>query len=242
MTTTAPLTRPVPSSPSPAPADGPPRRRRLGRVAGVAALVEAATFVVGIALFVTVLADYGSGDLSVAESVRFLTDHQGALHLWYIVSYIAFGVALVPLSLGLHDRLRERAPELSRTAAAFGLIWAGLVLAAGMIANVGIGLVADLAGGADAAQAGALWSALEAVQDGLGGGNEVAGGVWVLLVSVAALRTRALPRGLNVLGIVSATAGIVTVVPGLTEVGMVFGLGLIVWFTWLGVVLVRDAR
>ena len=83
------------------------------------------------------------------------------------------------------------------------------------------------------------WPELPATDRGVPSGNEIAGGVWVLLVSQAALRTRALPRGLNVLGILSATAGLVTIVPALTEVGLVFGLGLIAWFAWLGVVLVR---
>ncbi len=213
-------------------------RSAWSRAAGVAALVEAATFVVGIAMFATVLGDYAASDATAAESVSFLGDHQGALHLWYIVTLIAFGIALVPLVLGLHERLRSGSPGLARVATSFGLIWAGLVLAAGMIANVGVGAVAELAG-TEPAQASALWSALDAVQDGLGGGNEVTGGVWLLLVSIAALRTGALPRRLNHLGIGCAIAGLVTVVPGLTEVGLVFGLGLIVWFGWAGTVLVR---
>ena len=36
-----------------------------------------------------------------------------------------------------------------------------------------------------------------------------------------------------------ARLGLVTLVPGLSELGMLFGLGSIVWFTWVGVVLLR---
>lgn len=234
MTTTT-STPPAPH-PSPRGADRPARFRRA---AGVAALVEAATFVVGIAMFATVFRDQTTGDPTIAESVDLLVDHRAALHVWYIVSFIVFGVALVPLALGLRERLADRSPALSATSGAFGVVWAGLVLAAGMIANVGITAVADLAAD-DPERAGSLWIALDTVQDGLGGGNEVVGGVWVLLLGVAALRTGALPRRLAQLGMVSALAGIATVVPGLGDLGMVFGLGLIVWFTWLGVVLLRD--
>ncbi len=78
--------------------------------------------------------------------------------------------------------------------------------------------------------------------NGLGGGNELVGGLWVLLVSIAGWRTRALPRALNAVGIVSAAAGLITVIPGFEDVGMVFGLGLIVWFAWLGTVLLRAHR
>jgi hypothetical protein len=41
-------------------------------------------------------------------------------------------------------------------------------------------------------------------------------------------------------GIMSAAAGLVTLVPGLSDVGMVFGLGSIAWFGWTGIVLLRD--
>jgi hypothetical protein len=216
-------------------------RSPWARLAGFAALVEAATFVIGIAMFATFLSDYTADDATPASSVAFLVEHQWSLHLWYIVILIVFGVALVPLALGLHDRLKDGAPALARVATSFGLVWAGLVLAAGMVANVGVGAVADLAG-TDLDQATGLWLALEAVQDGLGGGNEVAGGVWLLLVSLAALRTHALPRWLGTLGIASAAAGLVTVIPGLEGIGMVFGLGLVVWFAGVGVTLLRADR
>lgn len=209
------------------------------RVGGLAAMALAATFVVGIAMFATLLADYTDPAITPAASVAFVVDNQVALFLWYLVTLIVFAIALVPLALSLRQRLRVGAPGLSSVAAAFGLIWSGLILATGMISNIGLSTVADLAG-ADPGQAESVWSALDAVTNGLGGGNEIAGGIWVLLVSIAALRTGALPRALNYLGILSAAAGLVTILPGLTDVGMVFGLGLIVWFAWLGVVLVRS--
>jgi hypothetical protein len=77
------------------------------------------------------------------------------------------------------------------------------------------------------------------VQNGLGGGNELAGGLWVMLISLAALRADALPKALSYLGIVAGAAGLVTVVPPLELVGAIFGLGLIVWFAWAGVVMIR---
>lgn len=209
------------------------------RPGGVAALVAAATFVFGIALFATALSDYTSGDPTSAESVEFVVAHQTTLFLWYLVIFIVFGAALVPLVRALQRRLHAGAPALADTGAVFGYIWAGLMFATGMVSNIGIQVVADLAE-RDPDQAAAVWASIDAVTDGLGGGNEIVGGLWVLLVSLGALRTGALPRALNLLGVVSATAGLVTLVPGLTDVGIVFGLGLIVWFAWLGVVLVRD--
>lgn len=207
----------------------------------MAALVAAATFVFGFALFASVLSDYTTGDPTPAESVAFLVDHQGTLYLWNTVILIVFGIALVPLVLVLHDRIAGGAPLLARTAAVFGLVWAGLVLAAGMIGNIGIDTVADLSA-SDPERAATVWSALDSVENGLGGGNEIVGGLWVLLVCTAALREGTLPRWASYLGILAGLAGLVTVVPGLEPVGAVFGLGLIVWFAWIGVVLLRPAR
>lgn len=87
-----------------------------------------------------------------------------------------------------------------------------------------------------------LWSAVDTVANGLGGGNEVLGGMWVLLVSIAALGARVFPRWVNVLGIVMGIAGLATVVPPLEPVGAVFGLGLVVWFVRIGMSLLAEAR
>lgn len=210
------------------------------RAGGLASLVAAATFLFGIAMFATMLTDYTTGDPTPGESVAFLVDNQAALYIWNVVIFIVFGIALVPVVLALHQRLRDRSPALAHAAAGFGLIWAGLVLAAGMVSNIAIGTVADLHD-TDPAGAEPVWSALDSVQNGLGGGNEIAGGVWVLLVSWAALQTVGLPRWLNYLGLVAGLAGLVTVIPPLEAVGAVFGIGLIVWFVGVGVVLLRDA-
>jgi hypothetical protein len=73
----------------------------------------------------------------------------------------------------------------------------------------------------------------------LGGAVELPGGLWLLLVSWAAWRGGELPKGLNYLGLLVGAAGVLTAVPTLGELGAVFGLGSIVWFLWLGIVLLR---
>ena len=212
------------------------QRQQIG---GIAALSAGATFVFGFALFATLLSDYTTGDPTPGESVAFVAGNETALYVWNLMILIVFGVVLVPVVLALHERVQSGAPFLARAASAFGLIWAGLVIAAGMIANIGLATVTDLYD-TSPAQAESVWSALDAVQNGVGGGNELIGGLWVLLVSRAAMRADALPRAVCRLGIVAGAAGIVTVVPALEAVGAVFGLGLIAWFAWTGVVMLRS--
>jgi len=208
------------------------------RAGGIGALIAAATWIFGIALFVTSLSDYTEGDATVSESVEFLVSHQGTLFAWYFVIFLVFGVAIIPLAWTLHRRLADVNPQLADIGAVFAYIWAGLMFATGMTSNIGITAVADL-DETDPAAAEALWSAISTITDGLGGGNELVGGMWILLVSLAAWSPNRLPKGLNVLGIISASAGLITLVPGLSDVGMIFGLGSIAWFAWTGIVLLR---
>jgi hypothetical protein len=103
-----------------------------------------------------------------------------------IVIYILFGIVLVPLALALRERLASSSSAIVTAATAFGIIWATLVIGTGMIANIGLETIVDLQD-SDPAGAASVWSTLDAVQNGLGGGNEIVGGLWVLLISWAAL-------------------------------------------------------
>lgn len=207
--------------------------QKLGAIGG---LTAAATFVVGIVMFATMLTEYTNAT-DPRQAVSFLIDNQVSLYVWNIIIMIVFGIVLVPFVLALRDRLQSGA--LERVATVFGLIWSGAVMATGMIANISYGTVVDLAS-TDPEAATTVWITLDAVQKGLGGGNEVLGGVWVLLVGIAGLRTGILPRWLNHLGIVMGIAGLATVIPPFKAVGAIFGLGLIVWFVGVAVSMRRE--
>lgn len=210
---------------------------RMQKIGGIAAIVEFAAYTFGIAVGFSALAAFMTGNLQPLELVAFITENFTLLYVWNAVIMILFGVFLIVLVLALHERLGYTAPSVRNTATAFGIIWAGLVLASGMIFNVGISAVADLYA-SDPGNAASTWLAIAVVQDGLGGGNELVGGLWTLLVSWAAMRGRMLPRPLNWLGMVAGFAGVVTILPGLESLGLLFGLGQLVWFAWLGVFLI----
>jgi hypothetical protein len=216
------------------------RQWNLQRVGGLAALTEAAIYVAGILYFLVVL-DYANvtGPL---QRVELFVANQSSLYAMNLLIYVVFGVVLVVLVLALHDRLKSGAPTMMQAATAFGLIWAGLVIASGMISNIGTSVVVDLYS-TDPNQAAATWLAINPVVEGLGGGNEIVGGIWTLLVSVAALRAGLLHRVLNYVGVVVGMAGILSAVPALGEVGGgIFGLTQIVWFLGLGILLLRNSR
>ncbi len=214
------------------------------KMGGVAALAMAATWVVAFAVLLGVLmpAGYFEEGVTALEKARINTDNQALATIGYLIPYVVWGILLVVLALALYDLLRAGAPAVAQIATAIGLIWAGLVIASGMVATLGIRVVGELYG-TDAAQAGAVWAPVEAVVGGLGGdAGEILGGVWLVLIGWAALRARELPRALSFLGIVLGVAGILTVVPPLAPVAALYGLGLIVWFVWLGIVMLRTSR
>ncbi len=209
----------------------------LQKLGGISALIEAALYVTGFALFLTILDP--SGYVGHVQQVAFLADNQVASYIANLLIYVVFGVVLVVLVLALHARLKNGSPAVMQTATAFGLIWAGLVIASGMIANIGNSTVVALFS-ENQDQAVSLWLAIITVQEALGGGNEIVGGLWVLLLSWAALRAGKLPKVLNYLGVLVGLAGILTVVPAFDVLMDVFGLGQIVWFAWLGIVMLRE--
>ncbi len=209
----------------------------LQKLGGISALIEAALYVTGFGLFLTVLDS--SGYEGHAQQVAFLAANQGASYIAYLFIYVVFGVVLVFLALALHARLKNGSPAMMQSATAFGLIWAGLVIASGMIANIGNSTVVGLFS-ENPDQAVSLWLTIITVQEALGGGNEIVGGLWVLLLSWAALRGGGLPKVLNYLGVLVGLAGILTVVPAFDVLMDVFGLSQIVWFAWLGIVMLRE--
>jgi hypothetical protein len=212
--------------------------KTLQKFGGFAALYMAISHLIGIVIYLVVL-DY-PGITDPAQKLAVNVDNQGVIFSTNLLMYVIFGFSLIGLALALYDRLKPGSTALMQAATATGIIWAGSLIASGMVANAGLAVIVPLFA-KDPAQAALTWQGIEAVTNGLGNANgEILGGLWMLLVSLAALRGGGLPKALNILGLVVGSVGIITVVPGLTDLTGVFGLGQIIWFAWLGIVLLRS--
>jgi hypothetical protein len=174
------------------------------------------------------------------DQVAVLVNNQVSQHILYLIVYQVWAVFLVVLTLALYERFKADSPAMMQTATAIGVIWACLVIASGMIFNIGMDNVVKLYS-TDPTQATTVWLVIASVCDGIGGGNEILGGLWVLLISWVALRAGEFPRALNYLGIVIGVAGIISALPGLGAAGMIFGLVQIVWFVWLGIIMLHSS-
>ena len=212
----------------------------LQKWGGIAALLHAAAYVVGLVLGLALI--FPLLDAAPNQYLAFVSENQALVYLWNLISYWGSAITLVIMVLALYERLKDGSPALAPIATAFGLIWAGLIIASGNLMLRNIGVVSGLYG-TDPAQAVTAWTALQSVENGITSGNELVGSLWVLLLSVAALRTGQLNRALNILGVVLGVAGMLTIVPALFDsLVMVFGPGMIVWSVWAGIILLRGNR
>lgn len=207
----------------------------LRKAAGLSALAEAAIYI-GMMIFFGAFWDYPAR-AEVAQKLAFLAQHETALMVSNLIGYILFGALLPVLVLGVHRVLKPQQEDLSLIAAVFGFTWVVLVMASGMISNIGLAKVLKLAA-TQPDQAWTMWLTLTAVIEGLGGGNEVVGGIWVLLIGIAGWKARVFPMWLNVLGVFVGASGIATMYPAevLTEL---FGVSQIFWFVLIGWRLLR---
>ncbi|MCC6169312.1 MAG: DUF4386 family protein [Caldilineaceae bacterium] len=207
---------------------------------GIAALYEAAAYIVGMIGFLAVVDVSGVAD--PVKQVALMADNLTFLYILHLIVYVVWGIFMVVLALALYERLKTNSPAIVQIATVFGLFWACVIIVSGMIHNVGMQTVVDLYG-KDPAQAGTVWLTIDSVLGGLAGSNEAIGGIWLLLLSWAALRSGELSKLLNYLGVVVGVAGIISIVPALAGILIyVFALGQIVWFIWLGIAMLRSSK
>ena len=196
----------------------------LQKWGGIAALGHAAALVVGMVLSFTLM--FPLLDAAPDQVLKFLADNQTLVYLWNLIVYWGSAITLVIMVLALYERLKAGSPALMQTATVFGFIWAGLIIGTGNLMLHNLGVVANLYG-KDPAQAAAAWTALVR-------------SLWVLLLSLAALRTGGLTRAPSYLGVFLGIAGILTMIPALAEtMFMIFGPGMMVWSAWVGIVMLR---
>ena len=213
--------------------------RSLDRAGGIAALCLAASYIFGFGLFIGFI-DRTGYDGPIGD-VAFVSDHLSLLSLAMIVLYPLAACALTVLVIAMNRRASQAIEGPMQIATAFGLIWAAILFASGMISLIGMNVVAETS--ADFPElAASSWIAIAVVQDALGGGNEFLGGLWMGMVSWLFLRQALISKPLAWIGIALGLVGMASLVPALGEIVDLFGIGQIIWFAWLGASLIRTQR
>lgn len=211
----------------------------IHRIGALASLSCAATFIFGFVLLLTQLMPYIEQKDNPAVAVKFVLENHGILSLWNFVIYIVFGVSLTILIIALYRRLPPANSVISQLALMFGFVWVTMVIGSGMIANLGLARVVEIMK-TQPSLAPSLWLSVFTIKEGLGGSNELVGGLWVTLVSIVMWKARVYKRSMVFTGLMAGTAGIVSTVPRFGELGAIFGIVLIAWFVYLSIEMMRE--
>ena len=136
--------------------------KNLLKMGGIAALIGAATNLLGLGVFVAFLAPkgFGSEDLDPGQIVALLADNMAIMRVYDQIMYLVFGVCLIFLALALYERLKAGSPALAQAVTTFGLIWAVVVIVNGTLAINNLSTVVKLYS-ENPAQAETVWLTLE---------------------------------------------------------------------------------
>ncbi|WP_088330407.1 hypothetical protein [Lacimicrobium sp. SS2-24] len=174
----------------------------------------------------------------VSDKIAYIASEQSLLSLAYVLGYLLFGCLLLVAVQATHARLISTSSHLLNFATAFGLIWVVLMMCSGMIALVGMNTMVKLFS-QGSSHADTLFYVYNPIVNGLGGGIELVGGMWVLVLSIHGLKTAQLAKGLHLFGLIVGLLGIGTVFQSLAGIKEAFGLSQIVWFICMGIALLK---
>jgi len=202
------------------------------KVIAFSAWINGACYLIGFLMLYSIFLPCYTSDWSLNQQVEFILAHQRSYQLWNLIVYLLFGLSLIVLVTSLARKLNGML-FIQQITLTVGLIWAGFVIAAGMIANVGLETVAKLYFDKPEAAIN-LWLVITTLQDALGGGVEIIGGLWMLLVTWQARSLQYFNNVINLLGMLSGLAGIISIIPLFDNVVVLFGLGQLIWFVLIG--------
>ena len=210
--------------------------KTLQKLGGFCSISLGLIYIIAFIVYGGIL-EYPKVNATEIDRLNFLSDNLAILSTINLISYVLFGILLAVLVVSIHQRIKDQLPNLSILASVFGIIWVGLVIASGMIANIGLNSVVEI-GIEEPQKAISIWTSIGIVSEGLGGGNEIVGAIWVLLLSIAAFKQSFFSKLLIFLGLFVAFAGILTILP-YDLFKEIFGISQIVWFVWIGIALIR---
>ena len=215
---------------------------KMQKLGGYAAIAWICLMVVLSVIQLPLASRYGLTEQSAGlNPAKVAAAYSGSPMTFRVVSVleILLGILFLFIALGLHERMRAKAPNMMRLLIIAASVSCALGIAGVMIAIRGL---ASMAGAADVS----IYRPLLVMQSGLSTASDHALG-WVdLLIGVAAISTRALPRFIAyvflVLGILTVIGFALPTVTGTagTVISIVVGFLIAIAMIWLGIVMLRE--
>lgn len=196
------------------------------KFAVVSAAYGGISYIGGIFVYLQLL-QYDSAT-SAGEQMNIMSSNPVLVHITTLHIYVIFSFAIILLATYLYLKLKEQQPILGLLSLISGSIWATILIASGFIS---MGVTTLLMNGTPASELVSTWQAIDIVSNALGGGNELMGGVFTGLLSLAMYKARYSSMFTSVLGALVFVGGTLSALPYLADVGIgVFVISQILWF------------
>ncbi|MBU2115059.1 MAG: hypothetical protein KKE94_14945 [Gammaproteobacteria bacterium] len=209
----------------------------LIRAGGIAAIGMALCYISVAVIFFGLLAVPAGLD-SLGRLQFYLQQEYLLVAIGWGIGYLLFGVLLAILLQALRQAMPPNQSGIAALAERFGNAWVVLMLASGMVALISMDMTLRLLD-SSTEQALALYNTGNLLTNALGGGIELVGGLWVLLLSIAGLQQQRFAKALHLLGLIVGSLGILTVLHSVPYLKDAFGITQLIWFIWLGTALLR---
>jgi hypothetical protein len=206
--------------------------KSMQKLGGVAAMIEGASLLIMMILFITVLGPAGMKEPSDwQDPAKFLSVMHANSGVWFYMNYIR-GFIISPFMwvaiIAIHQRLRPHAPDAMRVTTSFGAAAAFFWMFAHLVGVAWTNpLIEQYArGGADGATAAQQFPIMNQVWHVASTGGMFFTALWILSFSVVISRSGLLPKWLGyfgvVVGLVSLPSLVMQVMPSLPMEGIFF--------------------
>lgn len=198
----------------------------------------------GMALcYITLFIIYGAvlsppANPSTAETIAYLIENKSLLNFSYVLGYVLFAMLLCFCVYLVGSFYRTESKITIVLATLFGYFWVVVLLCAGMIGITSHELLASYST-SDPAAAEVIYHARTLLTESLGGGIEFIGGVWLVGLGIVSWRHHQLSRALSAFTLVKGLIGVATLFSTASVLRDLFGITGIVWFIWMGLVMLK---
>lgn len=200
--------------------------KTLKKLATISAVYGGISYIGGIFVYLQLL-KYDTAT-SASEQLVIISNHSVLVHITTLHIYVIFSFAIILLATYLYLKLKAQQPILGLLSLITGVLWATILIASGFIS---MAVTALLMNGTTAGDLTAAWQAIDIISNALGGGNELIGGVFTGLVSLALYKARLSSMFTSLLGALVFAGGTVSALPYLTDIGIgIFVISQIFWF------------
>ncbi|MCA9365297.1 hypothetical protein KC723_00200 [Candidatus Kaiserbacteria bacterium] len=196
------------------------------KLATISAVYGGLSYIGGIFVYLQLL-KYDSVS-TPSEQLAIIGNNPVLVHITTLHIYILFSFGIILLATYLYLKLKDQQPALGLLSLISGVVWSTLLIASGFIS---MGVTAILMNGTAVSELTFAWQAIDIVSNALGGGNELIGGVFTGLLSLALYKARYSSLVTSLLGVVVFVGGIISALPYLADVGIgIFVISQILWF------------